>query len=65
MLVHRTSEIDTAAFRDFLNEPWNPSITISNAMQTKPEDLMPWKVHGERWHLGAKGFPRQEIAMGP
>jgi excinuclease ABC subunit A len=26
-------------------------------MQTKPEDLMPWKVNGERWHLGEKGFP--------
>ena len=26
-------------------------------MQTKPEDVMPWKVNGERWHLGEKGFP--------
>ena len=26
-------------------------------MQTKPEDVMPWKINGERWHLGAKGFP--------
>ena len=26
-------------------------------MQTKPEDVMPWKVNGERWHLGDKGFP--------
>jgi excinuclease ABC subunit A len=26
-------------------------------MRTKPEDLMPWKVNGERWHLGEKGFP--------
>ena len=26
-------------------------------MNTKPEDVMPWKVNGERWHLGEKGFP--------
>jgi excinuclease ABC subunit A len=26
-------------------------------MQTKTEDLMPWKINGERWHLSAKGFP--------
>src|SRR5262249_16171923 len=26
-------------------------------MQTKPEDVMPWKLNGERWHLGDKGFP--------
>jgi excinuclease ABC subunit A len=26
-------------------------------MQTSPEDLMPWKVAGEKWHLGPKGFP--------
>lgn len=23
----------------------------------KPEDLMPWKLHGKKWHLGEKGFP--------
>jgi excinuclease ABC subunit A len=24
---------------------------------SKPEDAMPWKLNGERWHLGEKGFP--------
>ena len=23
----------------------------------KPEDVMPWKLHGEKWHLSEKGFP--------
>ncbi len=32
-------------------------MATSKRMQTKPADLMPWKVNGERWHLGAKGFP--------
>jgi excinuclease ABC subunit A len=26
-------------------------------LKTRPEDVMPWKVNGQRWHLGAKGFP--------
>ncbi len=26
-------------------------------MRTKPEDVMPWKLNGEKWHLGEKGFP--------
>jgi excinuclease ABC subunit A len=26
-------------------------------LQTRPEDVMPWKVNGQRWHLGDKGFP--------
>jgi excinuclease ABC subunit A len=25
-------------------------------MLSSPEDVMPWKVNGERWHLGEKGF---------
>ena len=34
-------------------------------MNTRPEDVMPWKVNGERWHLGEKGFPPGKAAMGP
>jgi excinuclease ABC subunit A len=26
-------------------------------MATKIDDVMPWKLNGERWHLGEKGFP--------
>jgi excinuclease ABC subunit A len=57
VLVHRLSEIDTPAFRKFLEEAvaaFNKNVV---RMRTKPEDLMPWKLNGERWHLGDKGFP--------
>ncbi len=27
------------------------------ALEQKPEDLMPWKRMGEKWHNGDKGFP--------
>ncbi len=57
MLVHRLSEIDTPAFRAFLKGAVASFHQNQKRMQTKPEDLMPWKVQGERWHLGEKGFP--------
>ncbi len=26
-------------------------------LSLKPEDLMPWKLHGDKWHLGREGIP--------
>ena len=57
VLAHRLSEIDTPAFREFLEEAAASFQAAVKRMQTKPEDVMPWKVNGERWHLGEKGFP--------
>src|SRR5207302_6244248 len=57
VLAHRLSEIDTPAFRQFLAEAAKSFHAAIKRMQTKPEDVMPWKVNGERWHLGEKGFP--------
>jgi excinuclease ABC subunit A len=55
--IFRLSEVDTPAFRKFLSEAVKSFTATLQRMQTKPEDLMPWKVNGERWHLGPKGFP--------
>jgi excinuclease ABC subunit A len=57
MLVHRYSEIDTPAFRAFLERAVGSFHDNLNRMNTRPEDVMPWKVNGERWHLSEKGFP--------
>jgi excinuclease ABC subunit A len=57
MLVHRQSEIDTPAFREFLDKAVRSFHDNLKRMRTKPEDVMPWKVNGERWHLSEKGFP--------
>src|SRR5262249_25973238 len=57
VLVHRLSEIDTPAFQDFLAEAAVAFHNNLKRLQTRPEDVMPWKVNGERWHLGEKGFP--------
>jgi len=57
VLAYRLAEIDTPAFRAFLKEAIASFENNLKRMQTKPEDLMPWKVNGERWHLSDKGFP--------
>ncbi len=57
VMVHRLSEIDTPAFREFVAEAAASFHKTLVRLQTKPEDVMPWKLQGERWHLGEKGFP--------
>jgi excinuclease ABC subunit A len=57
VLAHRLSEIDTSAFREFLAEAAASFQAALKRMTTKPEDVMPWKVNGERWHMSEKGFP--------
>lgn len=54
--VHRLSEIATPAFLEFLKEAVAAFQKNLKRLTTKPEDVMPWKVNGERWHLGDKGF---------
>jgi excinuclease ABC subunit A len=57
VLVHRLSEVDTPAFREFLSQAVASFHENLRKLQTKPEDVMPWRLNGERWHLGDKGFP--------
>jgi excinuclease ABC subunit A len=57
VLAHRLREVDTPAFREFLAEAARSFHANLKKLRTRPEDLMPWKVNGERWHLGNKGFP--------
>jgi excinuclease ABC subunit A len=57
VLVHRLSEIDTPGFLEFLRQAVDSFERNIARFQTKPEDVMPWKVNGERWHQSDKGFP--------
>jgi excinuclease ABC subunit A len=57
ILAHRLSEIDTQAFHAFLKQAVSSFQQTIARMDSKPEDVMPWKVNGQRWHLGEKGFP--------
>jgi excinuclease ABC subunit A len=57
MLIHRLDEIDTPGFLAFLKKAVESFEVCVKTVQTNPEDVMPWKVMGEKWHLGDKGFP--------
>jgi excinuclease ABC subunit A len=57
MLIHKLDEIETPAFEEFLRKAAGSFANTLKRMDTKPEDVMPWKVNGEKWHLGEKGFP--------
>ena len=57
MLVHKYQEIDTVGFRQFLAKAVQSFHQNIKRMTQSPEDVMPWKVNGEKWHLGEKGFP--------
>ncbi len=57
VLANRLGDVATPAFRAFLKEA-AASFQMSLVRQrTTPEDVMPWKINGERWHLSEKGFP--------
>jgi excinuclease ABC subunit A len=57
MLVHKRDEIDTPAFKSLLKQAVESFHKNLGRMTASPEDVMPWKVNGEKWHLGEKGFP--------
>jgi len=56
VLAHRLSEIDTPAFHAFLDQAVKAFQASLNKQRTNIESVMPWKVNGQRWHLGDKGF---------
>lgn len=57
MLVNSKAEIDTPGFRKFLQQAMDAFHGNLTKITASPEDVMPWKVNGQKWHLGDKGFP--------
>ena len=57
VVVHKKSEIDTPAFREFLTRAGEIVQGVSATAAGGIEGNMPWKKDGEKWHLGEKGFP--------
>ncbi len=55
--VHRWDEIDTPEFWSFLKEAVAGFQKFTKLTELKPEDHMPWKKLGQRWHFMRKGFP--------
>ena len=55
--VHSLAELDHPEFWKFLAEAIAGFQKFTHRVEQKPEDIMPWKVLGRKWHLSRKGFP--------
>ena len=55
--VHALDEIDRPEFWKFLEQAVAGFQRFTERVQQRPEDVMPWKVLGQKWHFARKGFP--------
>ena len=55
--VHSWDEIDRPEFWKFLEQAVAGFNYFSERVEQRPEDVMPWKVLGRKWHFSRKGFP--------
>ncbi len=55
--VHSLAEVDKPAFWEFLEKAVQGFQALTEKAQTNPDELMPWRVLGRKWHLSRKGFP--------
>ena len=55
--AYNWQEIDTPEFWSFLDKAIRGFGKFTERKEQNPEDLMPWKVLGRKWHLARKGFP--------
>ena len=54
--VHSYDEIDRPEFWQFLDEAIAGFRKFLDRAEQKPDNLMPWKVLGEKWHYARRGF---------
>jgi excinuclease ABC subunit A len=55
--VHSYEEIDRPEFWKFVDEAIEGFRKFADRARENPDDLMPWKVLGRKWHFARKGFP--------
>jgi len=55
--VHSYKEIDKPEFWQFLERAAAGFRQFTERLEQQPDDVMPWKVMGRKWHLSRKGFP--------
>ena len=66
--VHAYQEIDRPEFWEFVDQAVAGFRAVTEHVRQNPEELMPWRVLGRRWHFLRKGFlqggpPRWEPAV--
>jgi excinuclease ABC subunit A len=55
--VHSLEEVDKPAFWKFIDAAIAGFGKFADRVRQSPEDVMPWKVLGQKWHFARKGFP--------
>jgi excinuclease ABC subunit A len=55
--VHAWDEIDKPEFWAFLEAAVKGFHKFTDKVGQSPENVMPWKVLGQKWHFARKGFP--------
>ena len=55
--VHAWDEINKPVFWEFVEAAVKGFQKFADRKQINPEDVMPWKVLGQKWHFARKGFP--------
>ena len=55
--AHSFKEIDTPEFWHFLDRAQAGFKKMTERTASNPDDIMPWKKLGQRWHWSRKGFP--------
>jgi excinuclease ABC subunit A len=55
--VHDWDEINTPVFWSFLSKAVEGFQKVTKHVAMNPEELMPWKKLGKKWHLSSRGFP--------
>lgn len=56
--IWKKDEVDTPAFRSFIQQAVEAHIVQAKKEKANPEDLMPWKQLGRKWHLLKKSVPK-------
>ncbi|MDA7980075.1 MAG: excinuclease ABC subunit UvrA [Pirellulales bacterium] len=57
LAVHTMEEINHKEFWTFLREAVESFHKATNRISTSPDDVMPWKKLGQKWHFNRRGFP--------
>ena len=57
--VWKKSDIETPAFRKFLQDAQAGYLAQATKEKANPQDLTPWKVLGTKWHLMKTGLPKK------
>ena len=55
--VHSWEEIDRPEFWEFVDQAIAGFQSFLQRASSHPDDIMPWKKLGRRWHFSKKGFP--------